>query len=321
MLPDPRLHLRRPTLDDVQRILDLINAADLHDYGEVDMTAEDVRAEFVGTDPRRDAWLVEDDERAVGLAAIHRRAGVKLIGTVYVHPDDRRQGIGTTLVGLLEQRAAELVPLAPAGARVTLDGWVNAESDEALNWARQLGYERARSFWRMQIEMTAPPPRPNWPEGISVRSFRRGDERRVFDTVEEAFADHWGHVPMQYEEWLPRTQRDDFDPSLWFLAFDRDELVATSLCSLMPDDRGWVNSLGVRRQWRNRGLARAILLHSFAVFWRRGRATVALGVDADSLTGATRLYEAVGMHVRERHDQVSKVLRDGTDTAVRSLER
>jgi GNAT superfamily N-acetyltransferase len=76
----------------------------------------------------------------------------------------------------------------------------------------------------------------------------------------------------------------------------------------------------VRRPWRHRGLARAILLASLGEFWRRGRPTVALGVDAQSLTGATRLYESVGMSVRERHDQVTKLLRDGTDLQVRSLD-
>jgi ribosomal protein S18 acetylase RimI-like enzyme len=60
---------------------------------------------------------------------------------------------------------------------------------------------------------------------------------------------------------------------------------------------------------RRRGLARAILLQAFNDFWRRGQRSVALGVDADSLTGATRLYESAGMRVVESHDQVSKQLR------------
>ena len=37
------------------------------------------------------------------------------------------------------------------------------------------------------------------------------------------------------------------------------------------------------------------MLHSFAEFHRRGQTGAALDVDSASLTGATRLYESVGM--------------------------
>ena len=323
VLTDSRFRLRRPTLADAQAVTDLINAADAHDYGDTDMTIEDVREEFAGVDLTTDAWLLErlTDDAVVAAASVESRAGVKLIGSVYVHPSERGQGIGRELALLVEERARSLVAQAPDGARVTLNGWIKGDSEPELCWARRLGFRRERSFLRMQIRMTAAPPTPSWPAGIELRTFRPGsDERTVFDAVEEAFSDHWGHVPSRFEEWLRRTRRADFDPTLWFLAFDGQQLAATSLCETMPDDRGWVSSLAVRRPWRQRGLARAILLASFGEFWRRGRPTVALGVDAQSLTGATRLYESVGMSVRERHDQVTKLLRDGTDLQVRSLD-
>jgi ribosomal protein S18 acetylase RimI-like enzyme len=75
---------------------------------------------------------------------------------------------------------------------------------------------------------------------------------------------------------------------------------------------GWISGLGVVRSHRRRGLARAILLTAFNDFFRRGQHSVALGVDADSLTGATRLYESAGMRTVEAHDQVRKVLRPAT---------
>ena len=57
-----------------------------------------------------------------------------------------------------------------------------------------------------------------------------------------------------------------------------------------------------------------MLLHSFGVFWRRGLKAVALGVDSESLTGATRLYESVGMRVVQQYDQVRKLVRYSTST-------
>jgi ribosomal protein S18 acetylase RimI-like enzyme len=69
-----------------------------------------------------------------------------------------------------------------------------------------------------------------------------------------------------------------------------------------------VRLLGVRRPWRRRGLGRALLLHAFGEFRRRGFSRSALGVDAESLTGANRLYERAGMHVAARFDIYEKVL-------------
>jgi ribosomal protein S18 acetylase RimI-like enzyme len=60
---------------------------------------------------------------------------------------------------------------------------------------------------------------------------------------------------------------------------------------------GWIGSIGVRPAWRGRGLAKALLLHSFREFHRRGKRRVGLGVDSQNATGATRLYESIGMVV------------------------
>ncbi len=83
---------------------------------------------------------------------------------------------------------------------------------------------------------------------------------------------------------------------------------------------GWVGSLSVCRPWRRKGLAVALLYHSFAEFYRQGHRRVGLGVDSSSLTGATRVYERAGMHADQHTAIYSKVLRDGVDVATESLE-
>jgi mycothiol synthase len=91
---------------------------------------------------------------------------------------------------------------------------------------------------------------------------------------------------------------------------DGDEVAGVLLGEMLPD-RGWVNDLAVRRPWRGRGLGEALLRHAFGAFYRRGQRTVALGVDSQSLTGATRLYERVGMRVERQYDICEKVLQAG----------
>jgi ribosomal protein S18 acetylase RimI-like enzyme len=77
--------------------------------------------------------------------------------------------------------------------------------------------------------------------------------------------------------------------------------------------------LGVRRGWRRRGIALALLHHTFREFQQRGQKRVGLGVDATSLTGANRVYEASGMRPTRRVTVYETVLREGTDPSVRTL--
>jgi mycothiol synthase len=92
-----------------------------------------------------------------------------------------------------------------------------------------------------------------------------------------------------------------YDPTMWLLATEEGEPVG-ALTASVAGDRGWVDQLGVLAPWRGRGIAGALLRRSFATFARRGRRRVLLSVDAENPTGATRLYERVGMLVVNRWD-------------------
>jgi ribosomal protein S18 acetylase RimI-like enzyme len=81
----------------------------------------------------------------------------------------------------------------------------------------------------------------------------------------------------------------------------------------------WVHSLGVKRPWRRQGIALAMLRHTFGEFYRRGIHKVGLGVDGQSLTGATRLYEKAGMHPVYEETLYEKELRPGVELATQSL--
>ena len=82
---------------------------------------------------------------------------------------------------------------------------------------------------------------------------------------------------------------------------------------------GWVNQLCVRKPWRRKGLGMALLLTSFNEFYRRGKKRAGLGVDATSLTHATRLYEKAGMHVTGKYDTYELELRPGKDLMTKTL--
>jgi mycothiol synthase len=252
---------------------------------------EDVRAWTNSADFAHDSWLYEDGDGsicALGWVELHGEVGIA-IGVVGA--DTRGRGLGSELVMRSEKRLRER-----SAARVHQIALAADVAAVPLLLGR--GYREVRRFWDMSIELAEPPVAPSLPEGMRIEAFAASGAGAFHAVLEEAFQDHWEYQPQPFEAWWEsRSGAPDFDPSLWFAARDGDELAAAVRNDPFRSGGGWVAALGVRRAWRGRGLGKALLLHSFGEFHRRGTTRVSLGVDADNPTGATRLYESVGMHV------------------------
>ena len=308
---------RRPVHDDIPAILSLMTACDLDEAGAADeMDAADIEDEWKRSDPAQNAYiLLAMDGTMAACATAIPQGQTRVNLDVYVHPEHRGRGLGTWLTRALEARAGELLADAPADARLTAHTGINSPNALAVELLHNEGYAPVRHFWRMRIEILTPPPAPTWPEGVAVRSCIPGqDERIIFNTLEEAFADHWGHVPRDYESWAEvNVASETYDPSLWLLATAGEE-PAGAVRGRMRSEEGWINTLGVRRPWRRSGLGMAMLLHMFGVFYARGVRVVGLGVDAQNPTGATRLYERAGMRVDRQYAVLEKELRPGVES-------
>ena len=248
-----------------------------------------------------------------------------------IHPSHAGNGLATQLLAWAEQRARLSIQKAPEDARVVLVGHTLSGDEDAVQRYLENGFNLIRHFLRMVIDLNGNPVEPSWPEGIELHTMETGqDVGEVVRAIRDAFKDHWGHVEAPYEEELARWQHivdtdPDYDPSLWFLAKDGPEIAGFSLCYPRVDEdpeMGWIGSLGVRRPWRRRGLALALLHHSFQVLARRDLRRAGLGVDAQSLTGATRLYEKAGMHSdpRWQFSQFEKELRPGEDLSTQVID-
>ncbi len=175
-----------------------------------------------------------------------------------------------------------------------------------------------RATYVMEILLQEAPSVPDFPAGLTVRNFVPGrDERAVFEAVEDAFKDVWNRPRGTFERFVGMTEREVFDPALWFLAMDGEEIAGTVLAKTISGE-GWVDVVGVRHPWRGRGLGLALLRHAFGEYHRRGVEKVGLSVDAGSVTGAPRLYGRAGMHVASEYVVYQKELRSGVDLAQRS---
>jgi mycothiol synthase len=302
----------RPTPDRLDEALALLRAADAAVYGDSDWTEAELREEWAGLDLERDAWLVEVDGRIAGVAHLLSRKAGRYIADAYVHPDLTGRGVGTRIVNLLEARVRELRPEWPAGERIVLEAAHLVGDERAPELFADLGFERVRSFFRMVIDVSEPQPQPAWPAEVEVRPLDPDrDGPALYDAEVEAFAEEWGYVARDYDVWRERVfGRSGFDPALVPLAWVGDQVVAFSRnYAKQNGDWGFVGTLGVRPAWRRRGLGLALLRDSFRRFRETGETTVALGVDVENPTGATRLYERAGMRVLWQADVWQKELR------------
>lgn len=314
---------RPPTMDDVQAVTDLINAAEKAEYGRGTLTEEIVRTswEDPDMDVAQDALLIAaHDGRVIACGDMEQYQHARIYCSAKVHPDFCGCGLGSYLVRWLEVQARRHIALAEPDVRVSMINWISSVNQAAKRIVEQAGYTHIRSHWDMEIDMTEPPAAPQWPQSITLRPFVTGqDDFIVYELDEEAFSDHWGHMPTPFEQWKHWTvNRPGFDPSLWFLAFDGNTLAGIAQCRYENED-GWVGTLAVRRSYRRLGLGMALLQHAFGEFYRRGTRKVGLGVDAQNLTGATRLYQRAGMHIARQADFYEKELRPGRELSVQSL--
>jgi mycothiol synthase len=284
---------------DLPDVLALAQASDVALIGETDWTEADLREEWEAYHLERDVVLLELDGRLAGYATFENRGGGRLMADGYVHPELTGRGVGAELIRRTESRAREELDTIEVGGRVYLQNASLASDPAASALFSGHGYEDVRRSWRMVIDLDHAP-EPREVRGIEVRLYREPEERQaVHETIEEAFADHWQHRRRSFDEWSGNVFRvEGFDPTLVWVALEGAEIVAANVSFWKRHgDWGWVGSIGVRPQWRRRGIAEALLETAFAEFFRRGERRVALGVDAQSPTGATRLYEKAGMHV------------------------
>ncbi len=318
-------------LDDVQIYVDTQNAISASIGVKERIEPDIVRLEWQepGFDLRNSSIAYIDAEGQLAAYATFSATAEKPVrpGVNWgVHPAYLERKLEQTLLAWADARASEVILRCPPEARISLQTGARQGYAFAEGALQAAGYCVRRSFYDMEIKLTARPLPPPYPNGIVTRPYRHEIDLPVLvDVVRDAFSDHFGFIEESFERdlevfrhWLDNDPF--FDPELVIFPVDSatGEVVGC-LLGLTQDFRdpeaGYVDTVGVRRAYRRRGLASAMLQHSFAAFWDRGKRLVHLDVDGQSLTNAVALYERVGMHIYQRFNVYEKVLRQGIELA------
>lgn len=300
----PKGYAIRPATHDDAQAVGAVLLADDQPGTERSVYDEDfVRVQWAtpGFEPASDAWVVLGPQGSVVAAANAIPEGeTQLKSWGVVHPDHRGLGIGSTLLDRLRARVAERLAGVPGA---TFQHSIDDVDEAARAMLLARGLTLVRSFRHMQVDLDGPRDPGPMPPGIRLRDLDpRTDLPAAHAVFVEVFEDQWGYRVIPFEEWLEHeVDTPGFDPSLWLLAADGDEIVG-ALNAVVVGDRGWIGELGVREAWRGRGIASAMLRRSFATFAERGLPRVTLNVDFENPTGAMALYEKVGMRPVRGYD-------------------
>jgi mycothiol synthase len=278
-----------PAATDLAAIAETIAALQISLYPDSAFSQADLQHDWSDLNLHRDARVVRDGARIAGYGAIHDH-GDSWSAEGYVHPEARGHGVGTLIVGALEQQAVQ-------NGALRLQ-WGAFEADLAgRRLLESLGHTPVRIFRELRIELRQLPRPANWPDGLSATAFDPERDAHAFHAAQqEAFVDHWDHTPLDFETWSGLTlQSGRFDADLWCVVRDGDQIVAGTTCTGDTYGGGWIEALFTRRPWRGRGIGAALLNDAFRRFWERGEHSVGLGVDTANETGAFRIYERAGM--------------------------
>lgn len=285
--------IERPaTRADLAGVLALCLTFDVAVRGFPDSDESDILADWdvPGFDLGACTRLLEDDGQVVGYAVV---SGSETDSVV--RPSHTGQGLEARLIRWIETAADPGTTVTHSVPVVLPD--LAAAFDSC-------GWRPTRTFWRMRIDHLSEPPPAQWPAGVGVRAFDVDRDARVaHQIVQVAFADIGGQHERSWQEWsVAMLDSKRYDPELYLVAEDseaEDGVVGVLLSQDLSGDYGFVRQLAVPRAHRGRGLGRALLLEAFARHAARGLPQTQLGVDAANQTGATRLYESVGMRVSE----------------------
>jgi mycothiol synthase len=268
----------------------------------------------IDSDPAHDTLIAEVDGRVVGYAwishkveaggddgrpatEIHQHRG-------YVLPEWRRRGLGTAMFGRLSRRAeARRVSIDPTTARVLQSFALDSETG-AHALLQRFGYQPIRYAFLMRRDLSQPIPPLPFPDGIEVRPALPEQRRQIWEAEREAFQDHWGYAPWPEGAFQRFLNFPHYDLSLWRVAWDGDQVAGSVLSYINEEENrqqgrrlGYAEDISVRRPWRRRGLASALIASSLEALKARGMTEAALGVDAENRTGALQVYESLGFVV------------------------
>jgi GNAT superfamily N-acetyltransferase len=270
-------------------------------------------------DPKQEIYFVEVNENIAGYGTFRTRQETSGMWTCTpigrVLPAWRRKGLGRAMLRYNEHRLRTIASTHPADGPRAFMVWASNTNLSAITLYIQEGYVPVRHAFVMVRDKLDDIPTASLPEGIQIRAVTPEHYRQIWEAECEALQEHWGITqPTEegYHHWLNDPV---FDPTLWRVAWEGNQVVAQVRSFILPEEnktynrlRGYTENISVRKPWRKRGIARALISASLEALKERGMTQAALRVDTQNADGALNLYESCGYRVERKQTEYRKPL-------------
>jgi mycothiol synthase len=307
---------------DYPSMAEIIDRCKKADHIERVETAEDVARNYrhlVNSDPYRDMLFAEVNDDVIAYQRVYWRTeldGTRIYALFgFLVPEWRHRGIGRAMFHHAERRLIEIAKDHPNNVSRFFEAECADTETMREKMVIQEGYKPVRHFFNMVRPDLENIPEITLADGVEIRPVLPEHYQKIRNASMEAFEDEWGFSPEEeptVEQWL---EDPIFDPTLWRVAWEGDQVVGMVLSFINKSEnqeynrlRGWTENICVRRPWRKRGIAKALIAASLHAIQERGMKEAALGVDTENLSGALRLYESMGYQVIKRFTLYRKPL-------------
>lgn len=301
------------SLDDVDELHDLFYRWERHWNTPVAMTRDEIVEELTWPhfDIAADSRVIRHRDRIVAFGSVrHRPSGVRLErvhlqGTV--DPELRGNGLGRSLLAWQVERAVEKLrqcdPALPWFVRTLQWDWITP--DHHLH--ARFGFEPVRWLNEMLRPLDEPVP-VEPPADVEILGWDAASPEEARRVSNAAFADHWGSTPRDPDDWRSLVESGTNRLDLSFVARNAaGDLIGVCLNGNYAGDHevtgrqeAWIYHLAVAKEWRRRGVARALIAASLNAFREAGFTHAILEVDSDNPTGAPGLYTGMGFQTNHR---------------------
>lgn len=248
--------------------------------------------------PEQDLFVVEIDGSIIGYMDIGLERTIRRVTLdCWIHPEHRRRGLATKLLDYAMHRARELE------AKVA---HVNISQDNkiASRVLAKLDFNYVRRFLELRLDID----RVRWQDidlaALDCRHLQPGEEAKLTDIQNRAFADHWGYNPSTVEEVTYWTHLNSFSPENVVLACDGDKFIGYCTTGIAHKGKasgkrkGYIYMIGTDPDYQGKGVGKRVLLAGLAHLKNKGVKIADLTVDSENKV-ARALYRSIGFKVQK----------------------
>ncbi len=304
------------TTEDAKAGADLVNAQEAVDKIGEYYEEEDILQYLIDpcVDLERGSLAAFDGDVMVGFMMTRYQPDAEDVHRVVmdggVAPDYRRKGLGSMLLKAGIAAAKELHALHHPTLRLAVD----VEKPESIAGPAELlrsqGFAPLRYYQHMEHPLGDAICDTAIPIGLRIEPWSEQNDEEFRLIRNEAFKDDWLYAPMSADSWKSKITNHTFRPAVSFLLRDAANGAPAAMLVTMSWD-GDTEATGIRDgrfmyiatqpDYRNRGVASALIGHALRTAADQGYDRASLQVDSANPFEEFGVYEKAGFTPKRRN--------------------